>query len=168
MKMPTEWLGEDTQVLMTETHAHRTPPVVLWGAVLSLTGGVKPTSLMVQVDASTQRTEWRAVWLTDSLVGFASVTKDSEGWTAYSDDDQADTVTAWVRHIRDVTSVELRDVDCKRVRSYGDREKDWYWSAGARVLFGDGTHVDLPLFGTSPSNEHDVEIQKFLDAIARR
>jgi hypothetical protein len=46
------------------------------------------------------------------------------------------------------------------------REKDWWWSAGAQVLFGDGAHVDLPLFGTSLDHEHDVQIQSFLDAIA--
>ena len=57
MQMPTEWLDEATQVLMTERHAQRAAPVVLWGAVLSLAGRAKPTSLMAQMDTSAQRTE---------------------------------------------------------------------------------------------------------------
>ena len=168
MKMPNEWLGEATQMLMTDRYAQATAPVVLWGAVLSLTGGVTPTSLMVQMETAAEHTEWRAVWSTDSLVGFASVAKDEERWTAYSDDYHADTVTAWARDIRDVQAVQLRDVDCKQVGGYGERETDWRWSVGARVLFGDGSHVDLPPSGTSRSDEHDVQIREFLNAITKR
>jgi hypothetical protein len=123
---------------------------------------------MVQMETAPNHTEWRALWMTESLVGFASITKDDERWTAYSDDDQAESVTSWARPIRDVKSVELGHVECKKVHGYGEREKDWWWSAGAQVRFGDGAHVDLPLFGTSLDHEHDVQIQSFLDAIANR
>jgi hypothetical protein len=122
MKMPDEWLGEATQMFMTDRHAgHRS--VVLWGAVLSLTGGVRLTSLMVQMETAPNHTEWRALWMTESLVGFASITRTTNAGRRNSDDDQADSVTSWARPIRDVKSVGLGHVECKKVHGYGEERR---------------------------------------------
>jgi hypothetical protein len=168
MRMPNDWLDESVQLSMVDRHTAATAPVVLWGAVRSLTGGQRPTALMVRMATTGSHTEWRAIWMTDSLVGLAVTTKAEERWTAYSNDVRAENVTSWARPLHDIQSVELDAVECTQVRGHGEREQEWRWSAGARVLFSDGAHIQVPPFGTPMDDQHDAEIQAFLDAITSR
>ena len=40
MKMPSEWLTEERQLLVTDGYARVTAPVVLWGCLGALSGGL--------------------------------------------------------------------------------------------------------------------------------
>ncbi|MGI8721548.1 MAG: hypothetical protein ACR2JG_04915 [Geodermatophilaceae bacterium] len=171
MKMPSEWLGEAAQRRMIDGHAQVMAPVALWAAMSTLAGTREPNCTLVQANLSTGATEWRALWLVEETIVYASMIKSVERWTAYSEaepsDVQPDDTIAWTRRVKDILRVELQDVDCKRVRSLGESEGEWRWSVGAVLQFADA-QVQLPLFGVSESEEADRTVKEFLDALVAR
>lgn len=64
-----------------------------------------------------------------------------------------------------VVAVELIDMECRRVSTYSDREGEWQWHSGARILFSDGSTVDLLPFGPGRSDEDDQRVQLQLDML---
>lgn len=167
MKMPEQWLGDDVQSTMWDSHRRKLAPVVMWGGVRALAGG-EPSRILVDVLLQQNRTEWRAVWVTSSALGLVTASKDIEGWSAYSEDDVPDEIVSWARPLTEVSVLGLGAVECQRARGGWEQSDGWQWSSTATVEFRDGTQVHLPPGGEVLNDEHDVEIQAFLDAVASR
>lgn len=123
MKMPDAWLGEDNQSMPTLTEV-MPPRSRLWGSVRALSG-VPSTHAVARMKVQHGSTEWRAAWVTDSLIGFVSMSKGQETWSAYSEETRPDECTAWARPLSAVVSTHLERVDSRQVRSRATGERVW-------------------------------------------
>ena len=164
MKMPDAWLGEDNQRMLTDLHRGQPSPTAMWGAVRALSG-VPPTHVVVRMRVEDGCTEWRAAWVTDSLIGFVSMIKGQETWSAYSDETQPDECTAWARPLSTVVGTGLDHVDSRQVRTRATGERVWLWQSHVRIRFADGESLELPLFRESVDDEDDEPTQALLDAV---
>ncbi len=164
MKMPEAWLGEDSQRTFTDSRSKRSSPIALWGAVRALSG-VPPKLVVVRMKEENGCTEWQAAWVTDFLIGFVSMCKGQESWSAYSDETQPDKCTAWARPLSTVVGSCLEHVESKQVTTRPTGERLWLWQSKARVRFADGGFLELPLFGESEDDEDDKLTQALLDAV---
>lgn len=164
MRMPEAWLGEDNQRMLTDSRSGQPSPIAMWGAVRALSG-VPPTHALVRMKVANGCTEWRAAWVTDFLIGFVSISKGHESWSAYSDETQPDDCTAWARPLSTVVCSCLENVDSKQVTTRATGERVWLWQSKVRVRFADGAFLELPLFGESCDDEDDELTQALLDAV---
>lgn len=165
--MPEQWLGDEVQRTMWDQHRQKLAPVVVWGAVRALAGG-EPSRILVDVLLLQNRTEWRAAWVTSSAMGLVTASKNIEGWSAYSEHADPDELVSWARPLSEVSVLSLGTVDCKHARSDWEQDDGWRWSSTAVVGFRDGTQVSLPPGGEVLNDEHDAEIQTFLNAVTSR
>lgn len=164
MKMPDAWLGEDNQRMLTDTRRGQPSPVAMWGAVRALSG-VPPTQVIARMRVEGGCTEWRAAWVTDSLIGYVAMTKGQDTWSAYSDETQPEECTAWARPLSTVVGTGLDHVDSRQVRTRATGERAWLWQSRVRIRFADGECLDLPLFGDSEDDEDDELTQAILGAV---
>lgn len=170
MKMPSGWVGEESQQRMIDHDARLYAPLPLWAIMASLSGGGEPQHYMTQCRDVEGRTEWRAVWLVGSLLVYGSIGKSEDQWSAYSHDDapddmQPEKVDAWARPVREIARLQLADVVVKHPKSYSENGREWLWSAAAEIVFADGVTVSLPPFGETSTDDIDRAVQDFLDAI---
>lgn len=170
MRMPTEWLDKQVQARMYDQHARGTAPIALWGCLASLTSGAETVASLVEKQATEPAgTEWRAAWLTETVLAYGTVTKSIQDWT-FSDlhDCEPDSIDGWVRPLSGVSSLDLGSVVFRRVPTpYSDSDQEWSWSSTTRVHFNDGLVIEVPLFGGSTNDERDVEVRGFVDALVR-
>lgn len=171
MKMPQEWLGEEVQGLMTDAAVATVAPVVVWGSVMSLAGGVRPSQVLIQSRLTTDHTDWAVTWLTDDLIGQVLASKGQERWNAYSLETAPDSLEAWVRPLSAVHRAVLTDVSAQQLNA-SHRQGDWSWSAGARIEFATGDVLELPAFRPddtqySDSKLVDAQVNEFLQATTR-
>lgn len=143
---------------MTETGTNSVAPVVIWGAVLSLTGGVRPRAMVLQTRGTADITEWAATWITDDLVGHVVASKGEERWNAFSVGSRADSLQAWARPLTDVQRVALTDVSATRASTMGPRQNEWYWSAGVLLEFEGGDTLPLPPFDPDGTRYVDTDV----------
>ena len=171
MKMPMEWLGKAVQARMVDPVARETAPVALWACLSSLTGGSTPLASLVEVGAERRATEWRALWLAETVLAFGAVRKERERWTAYSQgsgDHQPDDMTGWVCPLSSVVRVELDQARCWRETGSGSSEDTWMWSSAARIVVRDVDPIQIPLFGQAKNDQMDEDVRAFIDALVHR
>lgn len=166
MKMPKEWLTEQTQLQMTDAHSGDPAPISLWGAVASLNGGTVPDDAIACSNGDGGGTTWQVTWVANGQVGFVRATSAQPNWTAHPRFDGPDEVTAWRRPVAEVAAVELTTVDCRKVTSYNESGGEWQWaSVQAKITFNDGTTAELPPFGPARNNSEDQRVQAQLDSL---
>ncbi|MFC7501809.1 hypothetical protein [Nocardioides sp. GCM10030258] len=123
MRMPEEWLGYEAESRMIDGHAQATAPVALWAHMSTLTGGAKPIASLVERRIEGGNTEWRSIWLTDTLIAYVAARKAKEGWSAHSQGSrihQPDAMSGWARPVRSVVEIQLGDAKCWKERSYDE------------------------------------------------
>jgi hypothetical protein len=167
MKIPADWLVEDVHSALGDPYVGKFSPVLLHGAVLSLTGGTLPRHLIVRARLGTGVTQWRAAWLEGTTIGYASLTADVEGWGSYYEDDHGPVTPqetiAWIRPLSSVVKLSLTNPFI-HTRRWGP-ETHWHLETGTRLEFSDGEALDLPLFGKVDSPEEETQLHSFLTAV---
>jgi hypothetical protein len=168
MTMPSEWLTEDRQLLVSDLYAGASAPVVLWGCLGSLDGGLDPVASLAEVNVSNGSTKWRIAWVTPTDLIYVDALKGREGWTAYDSHEDAgviDELEAWSRPLRAIGGVELVSAQARRVNDYSERGHSWQWTASHQIRFADGTTCSVPLFGEMRDRRHEEAVVRFIGAL---
>jgi hypothetical protein len=158
---PLQALGP--HLVDAETYGYA--PMPLYGALIYLNAGEDVAASVCSVRSSEDLVTWRLVWLTNNLLGFASVSKRAPSWDAESPDQVPDDSTAWVRPVRDVAQLGTKLLNHRQVSAITRR---WASDPYPTIRWADGTELALPLFDEAPQMREREAIQVFASELRSR
>ena len=151
---------------LTDAQTYDYAPMPLFGAILYLNAGQEVAASICRSRLSEGHITWRVVWLTDGLVGYASVSKEAPSWDAESDDQEPDDSDAWVRPIKEVVQLGTRLLNHRQAGSMV--REHWVSDPYPVVTWADRAQFALPLFGGAPEAREREAIEAFAIALRSR